>query len=77
MLGAFRASRVLLDGRNLFTKKVRMTQTRKRNARKRLRQMMDNAEVIREGRSALTAVNARIAEVAGVASRMSKPKGMP
>jgi hypothetical protein len=77
MLGAFRASRVLLDARNMFTKKVRMTQTRKRNARKRLRQMIDNAEVIREGRTALTTVNARIVEAAGVANRTSKVEGMP
>jgi hypothetical protein len=60
MLGAFRASRVLLDARNMFTKKVRLTQTRKRNARRRTRQMMDNAEVLREGRIALDAVNVRI-----------------
>lgn len=61
MLGAFRATRTLLDGRNLFTKKVKMTQTRKRNSRKRVKIIQENAAIIREGREALAAVNARLA----------------
>jgi hypothetical protein len=60
MFGAFRATRVTLDARNLFTKKIKFTQTRKRNARLRNRVVLENAAIIREGREALAAVNARL-----------------
>lgn len=60
MLGAFRTSLILRDGRNRFSKVIRMTQTRKRNSRERIKIIQENAAIIREGREALDRVNARI-----------------
>ncbi len=59
-VGAFRISRILLDGRNRFTKVVKISQTQKRNTRKRLKIVQENAAIIREGKEALDRVNARI-----------------
>lgn len=50
---AFRVTQVLLDGRNRFPINIKLTQTRKRNDRKRLAIMQENAAIIREGRRAL------------------------
>lgn len=60
MFGAFRGSMIANDARNQFTKTQKMTQTRKRNARRRTKVVMENAAIIREGRAALKAVNERI-----------------
>ena len=60
MIGALRMTRVVLDGRNRFTKVVRITQTQKRNARRREKIMKENAAIIREGREALDRLNAKI-----------------
>lgn len=49
----FRATQVLFDGRNRFPINIKLTQTRKRNDRKRLAIMQENAAIIREGRRAL------------------------
>lgn len=51
--GALRATRVALDGRNRFPISVPSTQTRRRNDRKRLDIIQENARIIREGRRAL------------------------
>lgn len=51
--GALRVTTVLLDGRNRYPINIRLTQTRKRNDRKRLAVMQENAAIIREGRNAL------------------------
>lgn len=50
---AFRVTQVLFDGRNRFPINIKLTQTRKRNDRKRLAIMQENASIIREGRRAL------------------------
>lgn len=50
----FRATRVVLDGRNRFPVDIKYTQTRKRNTRKRVKIMKENAKIIREGREALS-----------------------
>lgn len=62
MLGAFRASRVVCDARNQFTKNAnkRLSQAQKRNARRALKIVQENAAIIREGRVALAAVNDRL-----------------
>lgn len=67
MLGAFRASRILCDARNQFTKNAnkRLSQAQKRNARRRLKIVQENAAIIREGRVALAAVNERLRAQAG------------
>lgn len=51
---------MLLDGRNRFSKVVRITQTQKRNTRRRIKIVQENAAIIREGREALDRVNAKI-----------------
>lgn len=56
----FRATRVLLDGRNRFSKVVRISQMQKRNTRRRIKIVQQNSVIIREGRQALNKVNARI-----------------
>lgn len=62
MMGAFRGTRVLYDARNQFTKNAnkRLSQAQKRNARRALKIIQENAAIIREGRAALAAVNARL-----------------
>lgn len=52
--GVLRATRVVLDGRNRFPVNLKYTQTRKRNDRKRIKILKENAAIIREGREALT-----------------------
>lgn len=51
--GVLRATRVVLDGRNRFPVNLKYTQTRKRNDRKRIKILKENAAIIREGREAL------------------------
>lgn len=51
--GVFRATRVVLDGRNRFPVNLKYTQTRKRNDRRRVAVLKENARIIREGREAL------------------------
>lgn len=51
--GVLRATRVLLDGRNRFPVNLKYTQTRKRNDRRRIKILKENALIIREGREAL------------------------
>lgn len=53
--GVFRATRIALDGRNRFPVDIKYTRTRKRNDRKRLAIVQENARIIREGRKALLA----------------------
>jgi PleD family two-component response regulator len=62
MFGVFRSSPILRDARNQFTKNAnkRMSQTQKRNARRAMKVVMENADILREGRAALAAANARI-----------------
>lgn len=48
-----RVTQVVMDGRNRFPVNIRLSQTRKRNDRKRLAIMQENATIIREGRRAL------------------------
>lgn len=50
---ALRATRVVLDGRNRFPVRLVPTRTRRRNDRKRLAIIQENASIIREGRKAL------------------------
>ena len=61
MLGALRAGRMILDGRIRFTKKLKLTPTRKRNDRKRIKILMENSLILREGREAFVKLNARLA----------------
>ena len=68
MLGAMRASRVLLDARNRFSKTVKLTQTQKRNKRDKLRIVVENAKIIREGEAALGVVNAKLLNSARAAA---------
>lgn len=51
--GVLRATRIVLDGRNRFPVNIKYTQTRKRNDRKRIKILQENAAIIREGREAL------------------------
>lgn len=51
--GVLRATRVVLDGRNRFPVNIKYTQTRKANDRKRIKNLQENAAIIREGREAL------------------------
>lgn len=50
---ALRATCVVLDGRNRFPVKISSNRTRRRNDRKRLAIIQENAFIIREGRKAL------------------------
>lgn len=51
--GVLRATRFVLDGRNRFPVNIKYTQTRKRNDRRRVAILKENARIIREGREAL------------------------
>lgn len=79
MLGAFRASRILCDARNQFTKNAnkRLSQAQKRNARRALKIVQENAAIIREGRVALAAVNDRLraASEAGIGATSTDASG--
>lgn len=72
-LGALRVTRIVLDGRNRFTKVIRLSQAQKRNARARLKLVQENAAIIREGKAALDRVNARI--MADYNASQQKPLG--
>jgi hypothetical protein len=70
MFGAFRSTLILCDARNQFTKNAnkRLSQCQKRNARRAAKIVMENARILREGRAALAAVNARLLTAARNAS---------
>lgn len=53
-------TRVLLDGRNRFSKVIRITQTQKRNKRQKIKVIQENFAIIREGKEALDRVNAKL-----------------
>lgn len=67
--GVFRGTRILLDGRNRFPINIKYTQTRKRNDRKRIAVLKENARILREGKEAL---ESRIAKERLQAAQTSK-----
>lgn len=75
--GVLRATRVALDGRNRFPVNIKYTQTRKRNDRKRLKILKENAAIIREGREALTKRLEREKMEELTASTAARPTAVP
>lgn len=73
-VGAFRMTRVLLDGRNRFSKVIRISQTQKRNKRRKIKVIQENFAIIREGKEALDRVNANIMKEHIAAQHASVPE---
>lgn len=72
MIGVMRATRFVMDGRNRFSKVIRLSQSQKRNSRMRIKIIQENAAIIREGREALDRVNAKIIGDRAVVDNMTK-----